>query len=52
MGVVFALVAVVGVVIVVRSLQVKGCVSFGLWLLVGLAVMWFVLQFMSGAWRV
>ncbi len=51
-GVVFALLAVVGVVVIVRSLPVKGCLSFGLWLLVGLAVMWLVLQFMSGAWRV
>ena len=52
MGVLFALLAVVGVIVLIRSLRVEGCVSFGLWLLVGLVVTWFLLQFLSGSWRV
>ena len=52
MGVLFALLAVIGVVVLVRSLHVEGCVSFVLWLLVGLAMTWFLLQFLSGSWRV
>ena len=52
MGVVFAVVAVIGVIVLVRSLRLEGCVSFVLWLLVGLAVTWMVLQIFSGAWRV
>ena len=51
MGVMFALLAVIGVIVLVRSLRLEGCVSFVLWLLVGLAVTWFVLQFLSGSWR-
>ncbi len=52
MGLVFALLIVVGVIVLVRSLHLEGCVSFVLWLLVGLAVTWFLLQFLSGSWRV
>lgn len=52
MGVLFAAVAVVGVIVLVRSLHLEGCVSFVLWLLVGLAVTWLFLQFFSGSWRV
>lgn len=52
MGVVFAVLVVVGVVLVVRSLRASGCVSFVLWVLIGLAAMWFVLQFTSGSWRI
>lgn len=52
MGVLFAVVAVVGVIVLVRSLRLEGCVSFVLWLLVGLAVTWLFLQFFSGHWRV
>ena len=52
MGVVFAVITVVGVIMVVRSLRLEGCVSFVLWLLVGLAVTWMFLQFFSGTWRV
>ena len=51
MGVLFALFAVIGVIVLVRSLHLEGCVSFGLWVLVGLAVTWFLLQFFSGSWR-
>ena len=52
MGMLFAVVAVVGVIVLVRSLRLEGCVSFGLWLLVGLAATWFLLQILSGSWRV
>ncbi len=52
MGMLFVLVAVIGVIVLVRSLRLEGCVSFGLWLLVGLAVTWVVLQFLAGSWRV
>ena len=51
MGVMFVLLAVVGVIVLVRSLRLEGCVSFVLWLLVGLAVTWLFLQFFSGYWR-
>ena len=42
MGVLFALLIVIGVIVLVRSLRIEGCVSFVLWLLVGLAVTWFL----------
>ena len=52
MGLMFALLAVVGLIVLVKSLRLEGCVSFVLWLLVGLAVTWLFLQFFSGHWRV
>lgn len=52
MGLVFAVLVIIGVVLMVRSLRANGCFSFVLWVLIGLAATWFVLQFTSGSWRV
>lgn len=52
MGLVFAGVMVAGAVIALRSLRLRGCVWFLGWVLLGMAMTWFALQFISGTWRV
>ena len=52
MGIMFSVVLFLGAVLVLRSMRIPGCVSFVLWMVLGLAAMWFVLQFTSGGLRV
>lgn len=52
MGIVFSVVLFLGAVLVLRSLGVRGCVSFVLWMMLGMAAVWFVLQFASGGLRI
>ena len=35
---------VVGVVLVVVALRLRGCISFGAWVVVGMAIAWYVLH--------
>jgi hypothetical protein len=51
MGLVFAGLVLVGVVLIVRSLRMWGCVSFVVWVLVGMAMTGVVLLFASGGLR-
>ncbi len=52
MGIVLACIALVGAGMVLRSLRVWGCISFVLWMALGMAATWFVLQFASGGLRI
>jgi len=51
MGLTFSVVLVLGAAILLLSLRIRGCVSFVLWMVLGLAA-WFVLQFASGGLRI
>ncbi len=51
MGIVFAIAFLLGVVVLLSSLRIRGCASFLLWMLLGMSVVWFVLQFASGGLR-
>ena len=51
MGLVFAGVMVLGAVIVLRSLRLRGFVWFLLWMLLGMAITLLTLQFILGTWR-
>ncbi len=48
MGLMVAVLLVVGVVLIVRSLRLWGCGSFALWLLIGLVGTWLILLVASG----
>ena len=52
MGIVFACMALLGAGVLLRSLRVWGCLGFVLWVLLGVAATWFVLQFASGGLRI
>lgn len=52
MGLTFSVVLVLGAAIPLLSLRIRGCVSFVLWMVLGLAAAWFVLQFASGGLRI
>ena len=52
MGLAFSVILFLGAVLVVRSLRVRGCASFVLWMIVGMAAAWFALQFMSAGLRI
>ncbi len=52
MGIVFTVVLLLGVGLLLRSSQVRGCVLFLLWMALGMAAVWFILQFASGGLRI
>ena len=51
MGVLFAGVMIVGLLILIGSLRLRGCFSFLFWCLAGAFVVWVVLLFASGVLR-
>jgi hypothetical protein len=52
MGIVLALVFVCSLGWVLHSLRVRGCGGFLLWVLLGMAAMWFALEFGFGGLRI
>jgi len=52
MGLMFMCVALLGAGVLLRSLRLWGCISFVLWVVLGMMATWFVLQFASGGLRI
>ena len=52
MGLVFASVMIVGLLVLLRSLRLRGCLAFLAWFVAGAFITWLLLLFMSGELRV
>ena len=48
-GLICVVLVCIGVVLMVRSLRLVGCLSFVVWLLVGMAVMWVLLEWIASS---